>query len=46
MTDAGLAGPASTDRRYTNADYIACYENLEHWAPVAESLGFDTMWMN
>ncbi len=45
MTDAGLAGPAATDRRYTNADYIACYENLEHWAPVAESLGFDTMWL-
>ena len=45
MTDPGLRGPAPTDRRYGNADYIACYENLEHWAPIAESLGFDTFWL-
>lgn len=45
MNDAGVAGPAPTDRRYGNDAVIACYENLEHWAPVAERLGYDTFWL-
>lgn len=45
MTDPGSGGPDPTDRRYDNSDVVACYENLEHWAPVAEGLGFDTFWL-
>jgi alkanesulfonate monooxygenase SsuD/methylene tetrahydromethanopterin reductase-like flavin-dependent oxidoreductase (luciferase family) len=45
MDDAGAGAPAATDRRYGQADYLACYENLEHWAKTADSLGFSTMWL-
>jgi len=45
MDDAGAGAPAATDRRYGQADYLACYENLEHWAKTADGLGFSTMWL-
>ncbi len=45
MDDAGADGPPPTDRRYTNADTIACYENLEHWASTADRLGYGTFWL-
>ena len=45
MPDAGDPSIAPTARRYQNADYIACYENMLHWAGTADSLGFDTMWL-
>ncbi|MGE0881295.1 MAG: LLM class flavin-dependent oxidoreductase [Acidimicrobiia bacterium] len=45
MPDAGNHGPKPTDRRYYNEDYIACYENLEHWARTMDRLGYDTMWL-
>ena len=32
-------------RRYGNADVIACYENMLHWARTADALGYDTMWL-
>ncbi len=44
MPDAGNAGPAPTDRRYGQADYIACYENLTAWAIEADKVGFNCMW--
>ncbi len=45
MSDAGLDGPDPTDRRYGQADVVACYDNLEHWAVVADDLGYDTFWL-
>jgi alkanesulfonate monooxygenase SsuD/methylene tetrahydromethanopterin reductase-like flavin-dependent oxidoreductase (luciferase family) len=45
MDDAGAGAPAATDRRYGQADYLACYENLEHWAKTADGLGYSTMWL-
>jgi alkanesulfonate monooxygenase SsuD/methylene tetrahydromethanopterin reductase-like flavin-dependent oxidoreductase (luciferase family) len=44
MHDAGNHGPRPVDRRYGNADYMACYDNLTHWAKTLDSLDFDTMW--
>ena len=44
MPDAGNAGPVPTDRRYGNADYIACYENLMQWAKTADAAGIHGMW--
>jgi alkanesulfonate monooxygenase SsuD/methylene tetrahydromethanopterin reductase-like flavin-dependent oxidoreductase (luciferase family) len=44
MPDAGNAGPPPTDRRYGQADYIACYENLTSWAKSADHLGFNCIW--
>src|SRR5262249_29225051 len=44
MPDAGDPSIAPTARRYRNPDYLACYENLIHWAQTADSLGFDTIW--
>ena len=44
MPDAGAGLPIPVDRRFSNADVIACYHNLRHWALEAEQLGFDTMW--
>jgi alkanesulfonate monooxygenase SsuD/methylene tetrahydromethanopterin reductase-like flavin-dependent oxidoreductase (luciferase family) len=45
MPDAGEAGPHPTDRRYGNADVLACYGNLVHWAGTMDDLGYDTMWL-
>ncbi len=44
MPDAGNAGPKPTDRRYGQADYIACYENLTAWAIEADRVGFNCIW--
>jgi alkanesulfonate monooxygenase SsuD/methylene tetrahydromethanopterin reductase-like flavin-dependent oxidoreductase (luciferase family) len=44
MPDAGNAGPAPTARRYGQADYLACYENLTHWAKTADTAGIHCMW--
>lgn len=45
MPDAGSPDIHPKSRRYGNADYIACYENLLHWARTADGLGIDTMWL-
>ena len=45
MPDAGDPAIAPTARRYGNDDYLACYENMLHWAQTADGLGFDTMWL-
>jgi alkanesulfonate monooxygenase SsuD/methylene tetrahydromethanopterin reductase-like flavin-dependent oxidoreductase (luciferase family) len=45
MPDAGDPAVAPTARRYGNADVIACYENMLHWAATADDLGYDTMWL-
>jgi alkanesulfonate monooxygenase SsuD/methylene tetrahydromethanopterin reductase-like flavin-dependent oxidoreductase (luciferase family) len=45
MPDAGDRSIAPTDRRYGNADALACYDNLLHWSKTADALGFDTMWL-
>ncbi|MDQ2727409.1 MAG: LLM class flavin-dependent oxidoreductase [Actinomycetota bacterium] len=45
MSNAGVGPPAPTDRRFTNNDVVACYENLCHWARTADGLGFDTFWL-
>ena len=44
MPDAGDPAITPTSRRYGNADAIACYDNMLHWATTADTLGFDTMW--
>ena len=45
MKDAGNHGPRPVDRRYGNDDFIACYDNLIHWAKTMDTLGYDTMWL-
>ena len=45
MPDAGAAGPAPVDRRYGRDDFVACYDNLTHWARTMDRLGYDTMWL-
>jgi alkanesulfonate monooxygenase SsuD/methylene tetrahydromethanopterin reductase-like flavin-dependent oxidoreductase (luciferase family) len=45
MPDAGAGAPAPEDRRTTNADVITTYESLEHWARLADDLGYDTLWL-
>jgi alkanesulfonate monooxygenase SsuD/methylene tetrahydromethanopterin reductase-like flavin-dependent oxidoreductase (luciferase family) len=45
MPDAGAGPPAPHDRRASNDDVIACYENLCHWAQLADDLGYDTLWL-
>ena len=45
MPDAGYGGPQPVDRRYGNDDYLACYENLTHWAKTMDRIGYDTMWL-
>jgi alkanesulfonate monooxygenase SsuD/methylene tetrahydromethanopterin reductase-like flavin-dependent oxidoreductase (luciferase family) len=45
MPDAGDPAIPPTSRRYGNADAIACYENMLHWAQTADAVGFDTMWL-
>ena len=45
MPDAGYGGPAPVDRRYDNPDFLACYDNLTHWAKTMDRLGYDTMWL-
>ena len=45
MPDAGNDGPKPTDRRYGNSDFIACYDNLRHWAQTMDTIGYDTMWL-
>ena len=44
MPDAGNNGPAPTERRYSTPDYVACYENLAHWAKTADDAGIHCMW--
>src|SRR5487761_298205 len=44
MADAGNSGPLPHHRRYQDGDYVACYDNLVHWAQTADRLGYDTMW--
>ncbi len=44
MPDAGNDGPKPTERRYGQADYIACYENLTAWAKTADDCGINCMW--
>ncbi|MHB8190565.1 MAG: LLM class flavin-dependent oxidoreductase [Ferrimicrobium sp.] len=43
--DAGAGVPLPTDRRVSNDDVIAGYENLRDWAIRTDALGFDTMWL-
>lgn len=45
MPDAGAGDPAPVDRRYGNDDFVACYDNLTHWAATMDRLGYDTMWL-
>ena len=45
MADAGDPRVAPTSRRYGNADVIACYENILHWAETADGLDYDTLWL-
>lgn len=45
MPDAGAGPPAPVDRRVGNDAVIECYENLEHWAQTADSLGFAAFWL-
>jgi alkanesulfonate monooxygenase SsuD/methylene tetrahydromethanopterin reductase-like flavin-dependent oxidoreductase (luciferase family) len=45
MPDAGAGPPASTDRRCSNDDVVALYDNVCHWAQEADRLGFDTLWL-
>jgi alkanesulfonate monooxygenase SsuD/methylene tetrahydromethanopterin reductase-like flavin-dependent oxidoreductase (luciferase family) len=45
MPDAGDPSVVPTYRRYGNADVVACYENMLHWAQTADGLGYDTMWL-
>lgn len=44
MPDAGNAGPRPTERRYGQADYLACYNNLTHWSREAERAGIHCVW--
>lgn len=44
MPDAGVDGPPSHRRRYTQADYQRVYRDLTVYAQRAEALGFDSMW--
>jgi alkanesulfonate monooxygenase SsuD/methylene tetrahydromethanopterin reductase-like flavin-dependent oxidoreductase (luciferase family) len=44
MPDAGNDGPIPTERRYDLPDYVACYENLSHWAQTADEVGFNGVW--
>ncbi|MFV2038676.1 MAG: LLM class flavin-dependent oxidoreductase, partial [Acidimicrobiales bacterium] len=41
----GSSTPAPMERCYGNDAVIDCYRNVEHWAQVADSHGFDTMWL-
>ncbi len=43
--DAGWPGPRAVDRRYGRDDFVACYDNLTHWAKTMDRLGYDTMWL-
>lgn len=45
MSDAGWGPPAPVERRCGNADVLACYDNLLHWARTMDRLGYDTMWL-
>jgi alkanesulfonate monooxygenase SsuD/methylene tetrahydromethanopterin reductase-like flavin-dependent oxidoreductase (luciferase family) len=45
MPDAGNGGPLPVDRRYGTDDFVACYDNLTHWARTMDRLGYDTMWL-
>lgn len=45
MPDAGDPAIAPTERRYGNADVLACYDNMLDWAQTADALGYDTMWL-
>ncbi len=45
MPDAGDPSIAPTSRRYGNADVLACYDNMLHWAETADTLGYDTLWL-
>ncbi len=43
--DPGAGLPLPTDRRASIDDVVAGYENLVVWATLADTLGFDTMWL-
>jgi len=45
MPDAGDPAIVPTERRYGNAEVLACYENMIHWAQTGDRVGFDTMWL-
>src|SRR6201999_539211 len=45
MPDAGAGAPAPTDRRITNEEVVDTYASMEHWARLADELGYDTMWL-
>jgi alkanesulfonate monooxygenase SsuD/methylene tetrahydromethanopterin reductase-like flavin-dependent oxidoreductase (luciferase family) len=45
MADPGNAGTPPVERRASNDDVVACYENLAHWASTMDRLGYDTMWL-
>jgi alkanesulfonate monooxygenase SsuD/methylene tetrahydromethanopterin reductase-like flavin-dependent oxidoreductase (luciferase family) len=45
MPDAGAGAPFPTDRRTTNQAVVETYENLCHWAVLADELGYDTFWL-
>ncbi len=45
MPDAGAGLPIPTDRRTTNEAVVETYDNLCHWAVLADELGYDTFWL-
>lgn len=45
MPDAGAGAPAPQDRRTSNEAVVETYENLCHWAVLADELGYDTFWL-
>ncbi|MEW1957851.1 LLM class flavin-dependent oxidoreductase [Kineococcus sp. NPDC059986] len=44
MPDAGLHGPATTQRRYGREDFAAAYADFVAYARTADETGFDTLW--
>lgn len=45
MPDAGAGAPLPQDRRASNEAVIETYAALEHWAQLADELGYDTLWL-
>jgi alkanesulfonate monooxygenase SsuD/methylene tetrahydromethanopterin reductase-like flavin-dependent oxidoreductase (luciferase family) len=45
MPDAGHGGPAVLDRRTSNEEVVATYDDMCHWARLADELGYDTLWL-
>jgi len=45
MPDAGAGAPVPTDRRASNEAVVETYDNVCHWAQLADDLGYDTFWL-